>query len=64
MKYIIITALLTSCSLPPPIIKHTPRERKINVMDRVIKCADKFINMGVDAQIAFKECKSVYGVNR
>lgn len=64
MKYLIIGLLLTSCALQPPTIKYKPRVTKINVMDRVIKCADKFINMGVDAEIAFKQCKSVYGVKR
>lgn len=63
MKYIIIGLLVASCAIPP---KKYPirRVKKVNIMDKVIMCADKFINMGVDAQIAFKQCKSVYGVKR
>lgn len=63
MRYLIITLLVASCAIPP---KNTPdrRFKKVNIMDKVIKCADKFINMGVDADIAFTQCKSVYGVKR
>lgn len=64
MKYLIMLSVLVSCSLPPVIRPISKHRRKINVMDKVIKCADKFINMGVDAEIAFTQCKSVYGVKR
>jgi len=56
MKYIILGLLLTSCTafLPKP----------PNRNGRVMNCVDRFVDKGVDAEIAFKECKSLFGRKR
>ena len=62
MKYVIallIGMTFVSCAKAPkkPEVKKPVNDR----FERIMKCVDRYVDKGVDSELAFKECKGLFG---